>query len=62
MISLILEITKNIPMPKVGTAEAVADAILFLASDESKYMIGIELNVNGGILADASASPKKKDS
>ncbi len=54
------EIAKEIPMHKMGTAEDVANAILFLASDESKYITGIELTVDGGILAGASASIKKQ--
>ena len=33
----ITEIAKDIPMQKMGTAEDVANAVLFLASDESKY-------------------------
>lgn len=55
------EIAKDIPMQKMGSAEDVANAILFLASEESKYITGIELTVDGGILAGASASPKRKD-
>ena len=54
-------ITKDIPMQKMGSAEDVANAILFLASDASKYITGIELTVDGGILAGASASPKKEE-
>jgi len=54
------EIAKDIPMQKMGTAEDVANAVLFLASDESKYITGIELNVDGGILAGTSASLKKR--
>lgn len=55
------EIAKDIPMQKMGLPEDVASAILFLASDESKYITGIELTVDGGILAGASATPKRQD-
>lgn len=55
------EIAKDIPMQKMGLAEDVANAILFLASDESNYITGIELTVDGGILAGASATPKRQD-
>lgn len=57
----IAEIAKDIPMHRMGTAEEVANAILFLASDESKYITGIELTIDGGILAGAGAPPKKAD-
>jgi 3(or 17)beta-hydroxysteroid dehydrogenase len=56
------DIAKDIPMQRMGSAEDVANAILFLACDESKYITGIELTVDGGILAGASASPKRQDS
>ena len=52
-------IAKDIPMKKMGMPEDVAYAALFLASDESKYITGIELTVDGGILAGATASPSK---
>ena len=55
------EIAKDIPMQKMGSAEDVDNAILFLASDESKYITGIELTVDGGILAGASATPQRKN-
>ncbi len=48
-------------MRKLGTPEDVAYAALFLASDEAKYITGIELTVDGGILAGSSASPKKEE-
>ncbi len=48
-------------MQKMGTGEDVANAVLFLASEESKYIIGIELTVDVGILAVASATPKRQD-
>lgn len=56
----IAEIAKSVPLQKMGMAEDVAYAIVFLASDESQYITGIELTVDGGILAGSSAHPKKK--
>ena len=55
------EIVQDIPMKKMGTSEDVANAIIYLASDEAKYVTGTELSVDGGILAGASASPKKQN-
>jgi len=40
-----------IPAQRVGRAEEVAFANLFLASDEASYITGIELPVDGGYLA-----------
>lgn len=57
----IASIANDIPMKRMGRSEDVAEAALFLASDESKYITGIELTVDGGILAGASASPKRQD-
>lgn len=56
----IAAIAKDIPMQRMGTPEDVANAALYLASDESKYITGIELTVDGGILAGTSASPKRE--
>src|ERR1700712_145631 len=39
----------QVPMGHMGEAWDVANAALFLASDESKYVTGIELIVDGGI-------------
>ena len=41
-------ISEKIPMGRIGTAEEVAYAMLYLASDESSYVTGIALPVEGG--------------
>ena len=43
------ELKKLIPMERLGKPEDVAEAVLFLVSEESNYITGQVLNVNGGI-------------
>jgi NAD(P)-dependent dehydrogenase (short-subunit alcohol dehydrogenase family) len=39
----------NIPLARLGRPEEVAAAALFLASDESSFVAGIDLSVDGGM-------------
>ena len=45
--------TRNnqVPMKKMGSSFDVASAVLFLASDEAKYITGTEIVVDGGLTA-----------
>lgn len=52
------EVEFGIPMGRFGEPIDVAYGILYLASDESKYLTGIELTIDGGILAGSEAKPK----
>jgi 3-oxoacyl-[acyl-carrier protein] reductase len=44
------EALKMIPLGRIGTPEDVAAAVSFLASENSSYITGHVLNVNGGML------------
>ena len=44
----IARIVSTIPMGRIGEADEVAKAALFLASDDSSFITGIELFVDGG--------------
>ena len=44
------DIEKSIPIKKMGTAEDVANAVVFLASDKASYITGQVVNVDGGMV------------
>jgi len=44
----------RIPLGRIGSAEEVADVIVFLASDAARYMTGQELLVDGGMTINGS--------
>lgn len=43
------DMTDQIPLGRVADASEIASAILFLASEEGRYLTGATLDVNGGI-------------
>lgn len=45
------EFVTRVPLGRIGEAMDVAQAALFLASDASSYMTGVEIPVDGGYLA-----------
>lgn len=52
----IAEFSQNIPLKRMGTPLDVAYAALYLASDESLFITGTELLLDGGIMAGSAAS------
>jgi NAD(P)-dependent dehydrogenase (short-subunit alcohol dehydrogenase family) len=45
------------PMRRIGTAAEIADAVLWLASDQSSFITGVTLPIDGG--QSAGAKPEK---
>lgn len=59
--TIMKSVTDGVPLKRFGTAEEVADAAVFLASDASAYMTGSDLHLDGGILAGAQARPAQAE-
>ena len=53
------EITKSYPLGRVGESEDIANAILFLASNDASFITGINLLADGGSLWTTSGPPRK---
>ncbi len=49
--SILGKLRKQIPIGRLGEPDDVAHAVLYLASDESRFMTGAELKLDGGISA-----------
>ena len=49
--SAIEKLSRQIPIKKIGDTDDVAYAVLYLASDESKFMTGAEILLEGGLSA-----------
>ena len=43
-------ILEKIPMKRFGESKEIADLVYFLSSDESKYITGQNIHINGGML------------
>jgi 3-oxoacyl-[acyl-carrier protein] reductase len=43
------ELTAQIPLERLGSADDIANAVVFLASEQSAYITGHVLSVNGGM-------------
>ena len=41
-------VSSEIPVGKVGNSEEIGNAVVFLASDASSFITGVELTVDGG--------------
>ncbi len=48
---LLEKLARQVPLRKVGEPDDIAYAVLYLASDESKFMTAAELKLDGGISA-----------
>ena len=54
------KVESSIPLQRMGNPQDVAEAILYFASQDSAFVTGSGLVVDGGILAGSAASPSRK--
>ena len=57
--SIMAMIVQDTPLRRFGMPEEVAAIAVMLASDESRYITGTEINIDGGILAGSAGAPSK---
>jgi NAD(P)-dependent dehydrogenase (short-subunit alcohol dehydrogenase family) len=53
------ELTGRVPLGRLGTSEEIAYGVLYLASDESSYVTGSELVIDGGRTAQKGADAQR---
>ena len=46
---------RKLPIPRIGQPDDIVPIVVMLASDESRYMTGNVVNIDGGMLAGHSA-------
>ncbi|EKM0370898.1 SDR family oxidoreductase [Cronobacter turicensis] len=56
--ALLQKFYERIPLQRAGEPEDIADAIAFLASDDARYITGVNLPVDGGLTA-SNGQPKQ---
>ncbi|AEG50960.1 3-oxoacyl-(acyl-carrier-protein) reductase [Sphingobium chlorophenolicum L-1] len=49
--TMMAKLARQVPLGRLGDPEEVAHAVVYLASDESRFMTGAELKLDGGISA-----------
>jgi NAD(P)-dependent dehydrogenase (short-subunit alcohol dehydrogenase family) len=59
--AMLAYIRRGIPLNEMGRPIDVAYSVLYLASDESRYLTGSELVIDGGIMAGTTAAPSRND-
>lgn len=47
--ALMQQVSELVPLQRLGTPTEIAKAAVFMASDESSYMLGAELLIDGGV-------------
>jgi len=58
--AILQRVARGIPLGYMGEPADVAHAVVYLASDESRYLTGSELAIDGGIMA-GSVSPLSRE-
>jgi meso-butanediol dehydrogenase/(S,S)-butanediol dehydrogenase/diacetyl reductase len=55
---LLAKFAERIPLGRGGTAEEVADVVVFLASEDARFVSGVVLPVDGGLTASNGQPPQ----